>query len=141
MIKRIIFLFILMVLPLRAELYDGWDEDSGCERAGKTVLGTTIAIVAIPIFALIVTIDAASDDDDEDDDHIVELENFIKFNYHKVARDMACGKGECLTTIAEMLNKDPQEVGPLLQENFDNIYNGSDMRPEKIAENIFYIAE
>ncbi len=62
---------------------------------------------------------------------------FITVNQNAVKSDIARGNGETLNGLAEIYEcQNSEPIGRILQENFQSIYNGSDMSAEQEAKNI-----
>ncbi|OGP12884.1 MAG: hypothetical protein A2052_07715 [Deltaproteobacteria bacterium GWA2_54_12] len=68
-----------------------------------------------------------------------KLERFVADNMDSLAQDMAAGRGEAVSTLAELMNVSVDERAAfytLLQANFNNIYTASSVEYSAVIENI-----
>lgn len=68
-----------------------------------------------------------------------KLERFVADNMDALAQDMAAGRGEAVSTLAELMNVSVDERAAfytLLQANFNNIYTTASVEYSDVIENI-----
>jgi hypothetical protein len=68
-----------------------------------------------------------------------KLERFVADNMDALAQDMASGRGEAVSTLAELMNVSADERAAfytLLQANFNNIYTTASVEYSDVIENI-----
>lgn len=72
-----------------------------------------------------------------------KLERFVADNMDALAQDMAAGRGEAVSTLAELMNvsaDDRAAFYTLLQANFSNIYTTASVEYSDVIKNINRIA-
>jgi len=67
------------------------------------------------------------------------LDKFVSANMDLLAMDMAAGKGESLSTLAELMNIDKaaqEQFFASLQQNFSKIYTTENVQSAEVIDNI-----
>ena len=69
-----------------------------------------------------------------------DMDNFMKFNMDKVAKDIATGEGESLETLAEIMKVENNDAfRSKLQKNFAKIYSSDDIDHHQVTKNIIEV--
>lgn len=71
-----------------------------------------------------------------------KLEKFVADNMDSIAQDIASGRGEAVSTLAEMMEvpaNDRAAFYSLLQANFNNIYTSSSVQYSEVIDNIIKV--
>ncbi len=67
------------------------------------------------------------------------MQNFVAGNLDNLARDIAMGKGECLDTLAALLEvqeSDKAAFNSFLRQNFDRIYPDASVTSDQVLKNL-----